>query len=1093
MDERALVQTLENVMTPDTNVVKQATVALRENFFKDPQSFPVLIQCIRSHHDHRVRQLAAVEARSLIAKFWGKDNARPKITDDVKAQIRESLLVSATQDDSPIVRHSAARVVAGIARIDLPGGAWQNLPSIVTQAASSDKVGDREVGTYLLYTLLETLADVVADKWRDFLQLFARTISDGESITVRLNTLLALGRMSEVINTEECPEAVGMFRELLPHMVNIIKEVAASGDEDKSNQAFEVFQTLLLVDNALISAHLGDLVQFFTELAVNKGLTDDIRSKALHFLMSCLRHKKMKMQALRVGESLTLRAMELVTEFKESEEESDMTPSRTALGLLDFMASALPPSQVIVPLLNALPQYASHSDPAYRKAGTLSLGYCVEGAPEFIATQLSSIFPIIITLLNDPEAAVRHAALHTITQLADDLSEELGKEHARLMPLLIRILETSTEPDMWNRSCNAIDTVLIGIEQHDVEAYLPTLMPKLLEMFQKGDHKLKGSTVSAIGSAAIAAKTSFQPYFETMMNALSPFITIKDGDEELDLRGVVLDCMGSIADAVGKEAFTPYVQPLMTSAEESLQLGHIRLRETSFMFFSTIAKLYGEDFQPFLAVAMEAVFHSLDQDETDEDDQLEISEEMMEKIISVGASGTDPAAVSGDIVDMDGMSDFEDDDEEDWDELNVVNAIALEKEVAAETIGEILAHCKVASLPYLERVVTTLVEKAGHPYEGVRKAAISTLWRAYASLWQVSEERGMQKWEKGLPLKVQPTEELTKFGQVVAGCTLSALKTEEDRHTVKDICINIAETLKLCGPAFLADSNGNNILELTTQVVMILQKVHPSQMDDDDEEELAELDESSEYDWQVIDAAMDVCLGLAEALGPQYVDVWKIVDKHMIKYASSTEPRERSVSVGVISESIKHMGELVTPHTEKLLKLLMHRLSDEDPDTKANTIYGLGMLALMSQDSQKILAQYPSILLKLEPLLGNPEGGRLLDNAAGCVARMIMAHPDNVPLADLLNALVTLLPLKEDFEENEPVYTMLVKLYQSSNQAVFNITQQLVPVFSQVLSPPEDQLNANTRSQVIELVRFLAGKEPSLIQNYPNLVAAAAQ
>jgi hypothetical protein len=119
----------------------------------------------------------------------------------------------------------------------------------------------------------------------------------------------------------------------------------------------------------------------------------------------------------------------------------------------------------------------------------------------------------------------------------------------------------------------------------------------------------------------------------------------------------------------------------------------------------------------------------------------------------------------------------------------------------------------------------------------------------------------------------------------------------------------------MCGPAIISDVDGTTILEVTTQVVLTLSKQHPAQLDDADEEDIPELQESSEFDWMLVDSSMDVLLGLAVALGPQYSDVWKIVSQHLVKYASSTEPRERSTSIGVIADSIKFMENSVTPHT----------------------------------------------------------------------------------------------------------------------------------------------------------------------------------
>ena len=131
--------------------------------------------------------------------------------------------------------------------------------------------------------------------------------------------------------------------------------------------------------------------------------------------------------------------------------------------------------------------------------------------------------------------------------------------------------------------------------------------------------------------------------------------------------------------------------------------------------------------------------------------------------------------------------------------------------------------------------------------------------------------------------------------------------------------------------------------------------------------------------------------------------------------------------MGVTAECIRGMGAAVTPSTSQLLRLLLHRLSDEDAETKSNAAYGIGMLAEKSTAHAEIVKAFPTILGKLEPLLQTQEA-RCKDNAAGCVARMIMAHEDDMPVAQVLPALLEILPLRSDFDENEPVYDCIVKL-----------------------------------------------------------------
>ena len=214
---------------------------------------------------------------------------------------------------------------------------------------------------------------------------------------------------------------------------------------------------------------------------------------------------------------------------------------------------------------------------------------------------------------------------------------------------------------------------------------------------------------------------------------------------------------------------------------------------------------------------------------------------------------------------------------------------------------------------------------------------------------------------------------------------------------------------------------------VTEVLVAIITKSHACQKDFGDGEDLSSLEGTSESDWVAIDTALDVIIAIANALGETFGQLWKIFEKPIMAFASGSEGYERSTAVGTIAECIKAMGSSVTPFTSHLLKLLLHRMSDEDSEAKSNAAYGIGLLQAGSKNDKEILKAFPNILSKLEPLLQTDEA-RAKDNAAGCVSRMIMRHPSNIPIQQVLPALVDILPLKNDFDENVPVYDMIVKL-----------------------------------------------------------------
>lgn len=260
------------------------------------------------------------------------------------------------------------------------------------------------------------------------------------------------------------------------------------------------------------------------------------------------------------------------------------------------------------------------------------------------------------------------------------------------------------------------------------------------------------------------------------------------------------------------------------------------------------------------------------------------------------------------------------------------------------------------------------------------------------------------------------------------------------------------------------------VVQTTTDIIT---RKHTCQQGMDDEDIAEEDLEATELEWIVVDNAMDVISGLAIALGPSFGELWKVFEKQVLRYASGGESLGRASACGVLAEVITGMKEGVTPFTSSLMNILLKRLSDEDAQTKSNAAYAIGRLVEMSTDDATVLKAYPTILQKLESMLGVKEA-RCMDNAAGCVARLIMKHKDKVPVSDVLPALVNsgVLPLKQDYQENEPVWKMIVGLYRQQDATVQSLTPKLAPMMVSVLEGDE-QLTEEVKKEVQALVDHL--------------------
>ncbi|KAI1155530.1 importin beta-4 [Nemania diffusa] len=1066
MDQQKLVALLQACQIPDTQKVKAATAELRKNFFPYPASLLSLLHVIVSHSEATVRMLAAVQALRLVPKHWKNIDASQK------PEVRNQLLQTIVNEQDGKCRHGQSRVIAAIATLDFDKNEWADLIPNVTQLATSDSVVHREVGSYIIFSLLEANPTYFESHLATLFELFAKTIRDPQSRDVRVNTMLSISAALMLINVDEDEQALNAVQEFIPAMVDVLKDAIQNEDDERIQQAFEVFQSFLAYESALISRYFKDLVQFMLELASNSSVDADVRCQAIAFLTQCVRYRRMKIQGVPdMAAQLMRKSLMILSEMEDDDEEDDTTPARAALALIDQLASDLPPRQVIVPLLDDFPKYATSESTGHRRACILALGTCAEGAPEFVSTQIAALMPAVLQLLQDRERAVRYSALVGLIRIGEDLADSMAAHHDAIITALLLNLDAAGNDQSAKQNveiirsvCGVIDSLAEGLGSEVMAKYGETMIHRVGSFLSHPDFTVKAAAAGALGAIASAVKSAFKPFLKETMEAMSTYIMVESGEEELALRSAVCDSMGRIAVGVGAQEFHPYVMPLLVASEKALHLGNARLRETTFILWSQLATVYEGDLGDSLAGIFNGLFESLELEEEEVD--FDLSEEEQGLVVDKKDKTKAAGELDDDEEDMD-----EDDEDDDWDDLVGVSAQALEKEIALEVLGDVIYASKEKSAPYIEKAVELVTPFAEHSYEGCRKTSVGTLWRTYACVWEAMEKQMGQKWAPGLPLNFEPVAHIVKLGEIVTTTTMHIWQDEADRDVVTEINRSVASTLKTTGPSILGQKD--MMEQIITVLGTITTRCHPCQQDlGDEDENQDDVQGSSEWDWLIIDTALDVLIGLAAALGPQFAEIWKVFQKPILKFISSNEHIERSTAVGVVAECVAYMGSAVTPYTATLLPPLLHRLSDEDQETKSNTAYAIGQLVYHSKDEATYLPSFPQILRSLEPLL-QIKAQRLPDNAAGCLCRMILSNPTQIPIPEVLPALVELLPLKEDYEENKPVYQCIHKLYAAGNPTVQELTPRLLPIFQQVLSSPEEQLVDETRQLVLELVRIL--------------------
>ncbi|KAH3677203.1 hypothetical protein WICMUC_001784 [Wickerhamomyces mucosus] len=1106
MDQQ-FVASLEETLIQATQgeSVKAATAKLSNEFYKNPASLAASIHILQNNQSEQVRLLAAVESRKLVSKFWSEQD------DSIKNTIKETILTSAFNDSSKNVRHQIARVISSITYFELSN--WSSLLSnLVNAATDGSNVQGKETSTYILLAIIETQNDEYASSITSFLELFAKTILDQSSVQVRVNSVLALGNIAAIAEgyLDETPQFATAFKNVLPSMVNVLKEVIASGDSVVSKQVFNSFNELLLLDAKLIGDQLVALIQLMIEISLNTQIDEEIRNYGIQFLSSAIIYRKNKISSNRLGKEITLAALRIASEEIDVEAELDNEdddneneenePSTLALRLISIASLELPASQVVHTIFAQLPSLLNSSNQFERRSGIAAVGIAARGAPDYFTNYLDKIVQAIVAGLKDSELIVRVAALRSLTQLIQELQDLLSEYYEQLLPLIIDIIDSATKFIVYKYGCISLDSLIEFMSMEAVSHYLEPLMNKLFQMLQSTENsKLRAIIVSAIGSTAYAAGKSFTPFFTKSVELLEPFIQNAGNieglsEEDIELRALTFENISTMARAVRSESFSKFAEPLIQASYVAITSESGRLREAGYAFIYNMAKVYGKDFASFLPNIIPQIFKTLQQEEFN--------------------------------IDFAEDEDFEDlNDEELNEKFQVHTGITIEKESAAAALGELAVGTKELFSAYIEESVAVLSEQAENSYD-MRETAISSLWKLVEAFVSVSVEK--TKYPKGVPADSYVSEDILKLIRHARDLSVKSLGEEVEVTMVSTIFDILAELIKKYGSIIITDNKNTDDLEaLCVELMNVLKGEHPSQTVNEDEVPDDEEIDTSESDALLFESALEVLVSLAFALGGDFNKILDSFKDIIISNVKSKSKNKRAFAIGALADISAGLKES-NPYAQQFLELFIERLeNDKSVEVRSNSSYGVGVTIFYSpQDFSSLNSTIFNSLSKLLSKVQKQEASvdeddeeardvinRSYANASGCVARLTLKTPANTPLNVVLPILFQHLPLETGFEENSPIFELFIKLYESSNEEINQFTPQVIEVFSHVFLKEEERIKLEVestlgreenidrlkqfeteelKSKVIELLRFLNQKFAGSVSQNPILAKVIA-
>ncbi|KDR80526.1 hypothetical protein GALMADRAFT_240827 [Galerina marginata CBS 339.88] len=1067
------VQSLHNLLlqttSNDTALLKAATAQLNQDFYKNPACISALASILASSPEFAVRQLAAVELRKRVSQNSG--NLWTLLPQSDREEIKRKLPDLTLTEQNHLVRHSAARVISAIASLEVSHGTWNELLPFLQQTCTSPQVAHREVGSFILFTVLENIVDEYSQQLANLLDLFRGLLADPESIEVRITTVRSLGVIAQYIDTEDKAE-LKAFQTLVPSMIQVIGQSVETGNETGARQLFDVLETLLILEVPILGKHIPELVQFLGQCGANRGFDSELRVLALNALNWTVQYKKSKVQSQNLAGPI-LEGLMPITAEEEPEDVDEDAPSRSALRIVDGLATNLPPTQVFPPLWTFVSQYFQSPDPNHRRGAILALGVSVEGCSEFITPLMADIWPMIQLGLVDPDASVRKSVCVAVSCLCEWLEDDCASKHAILVPSIMNLIN---DPATQKTACTALDA-LLEVMQDNIDQYLQLIMERLAGLLETAPLPVKAVVTGAIGSAAHASKEGFLPYFQPTMNHLANFLTLSAEGEETELRGITMDAIGTFAEAVGKEVFRPYFQDMMGRAFQGCEMGSARLRECSFLFFGVMARVFGEDFAPYLPQVVPHLLASCKQAEQGED-SLDISVADAASAFSSGSSPTN--AITLGEVDVNGNPSVEIEDLDLDKMMDVNSAIAVEKEIAADTIGTLFAATQMHFLPFVESCTLELIALLPHYYEGIRKSATDSLLEIVRTFYDLSDH---EDWVAGANSPTALNNQVAELISHALTPLIQMYETEDNKSVAASLCTSLAETINKIGPGFV-QGHYDSICSIAMQILE--QKAFCQQDPDQDETEEAPEDQA-EYDSVLISSAGDLVASLANALGSDFAQAFTTFYPLIAKYyKKSRSLSDRSSAIGCLAEIISGMKGAITPYTAQLFELFTRALNDAENEVLSNAAFAMGLLVEYSEAD--LSPQYLQLLTTLRPLFAvSPQtpAARLnaKDNAAGAVGRLIVRNSAALPLEQVLPIFIDALPLKNDYLENRPVFRALFHLFKTNGAILYPFMDRLLPLFAHVLDPSgPEQVGDDIRADLIGLIALINQEEPTKVQ-----------
>lgn len=1061
-----LEQILNNLLQPDNAVIQQATAQLKEAA-KDPMIIPALCDVLRGAQDMQIRQFAAVLLRRRLIKRW------KSISNEQRESLKSLLLEIIQREPEHKVRYAVAQLSAVILRNEKLEH-WPQFIQFVLQTSRSRVPEERQVGLLVLKCALNLCAGLFRIHFGDLIKLFQHALTDLQNAPVLFYTLQSLTSIVPEMSGNE----MNLLRSLISKILTAIRQLIQS-NEVQACEAMEVFDELMEGEVSIVVHHLAEIIPFCVELAVNTSLSDNLRVKALSCLSFLIKLKsksiiKQKMLTPILSALFPIMCAEPPPGQMDPEDQEDedeildeeaevQTPKHYAVQVIDMLALHLPPEKLFPQLTPLMEPCLLSLNPYQRKAGLMCIAVLSEGCADFIRNKhLKPMLKIVCDALSDESQVVRNAALFAIGQFSENLQPDISEYSDSVLPLLLGYI-SGVDPCQTAHLTKAYYALENFVESlgSRIEPYLPTLMERILmSLNNSNNNRVKELSVSALGAIANGAEKLLLPYFSSVMETLKIHL-VQTAEEGKPIQIQCLETLGILVRNLGKDAFLPLTEDCcFLGLGLCDKIDDPDLRRCAYSLFAALSGIMEDSISAHLEKITTLMLLSLKSREG----------------IVVHYHENRSFMLFDDEADEDAelIQDEDEDEDPDIEGFTVENSYIDEKEDACLALGEIAYNASSSFFPYLDSCFKEVSKHIESPHTNVRKAVYQALGQFVCSMNKICQKN---------PSEANIAALLCLLSLMIPPCLHGALHDKE-RSVVMAILDTLNQLLREVKEHCIREPA--QLERLCTVLKTVLQSKTLCQDPDADDED----EQQAELDAMLIEYAGEGIPLIAAAVGgatfsPYFAEFLPLL---LNKAKSSCSPAEKSFALGTLAESVVALGPAVVQFIPQILSALISGVRDEDKEVRSNSVFGLGVL--VEHGGGAMHQEYPKILSILSSIISSEKNARVMDNVCGAVSRMVLSHPNVIPLEQVFPVMLRSLPLKEDFEENSVVFKCIAFLYENFTSQVTTQLGNIVRIFSHVLGTKEIQ--PDTENSLILLLRDMSQRFPQELHDAMKSIPAEA-